>query len=199
MATTNFVDDTTVIVADWLNDVDAHVYNQVTDAHTAANISFSPTGAIAATDVQTALAELDTEKSSTAHDHTVTDLDTTGGSNGQVLTANGSGGSTWTTPASPSLTDFSWLTKTTTYTTADGEGIFADTSGGAWTLTLPATPSAGDRVAIIDYDGSFSSNNLTVGRNGTNIMGSATDLVCDVAYVSFELYYVDATQGWKIR
>jgi len=60
MATTNFVNGT-VVVAEWLNDVDAHVYNQEVDAHAASNLSFSPVGTIAATDVQTAVAEVATD------------------------------------------------------------------------------------------------------------------------------------------
>jgi len=58
MATTNFVNGT-VVEPDWLNDVDAHVYDQVAPAHAAANISVVPTGTIAATTVQAAVAELD--------------------------------------------------------------------------------------------------------------------------------------------
>lgn len=60
MATTNFVDGT-VVQADWLNDVDAHVYDQTTDAHDAANISFVPAGTIVATTVQAAIEEVATE------------------------------------------------------------------------------------------------------------------------------------------
>lgn len=39
------------------------------DAHDASAVSFAPAGAIAATDVQAAIEELDTEKSGTAHTH----------------------------------------------------------------------------------------------------------------------------------
>jgi len=60
MATTTFVDGQTVIEADWLNDVDAAVYTPGTV--TAASIANVPAGNIAATDVQTALNELDTDK-----------------------------------------------------------------------------------------------------------------------------------------
>lgn len=62
MATTNFVDQTTIIEADWCNDVDEHVYDQTTGLHTAANITNVPAGSIAATDIQAAINELDTEK-----------------------------------------------------------------------------------------------------------------------------------------
>jgi len=60
MATTTFVDKETVIEADWLNDVDEHVYDQTTGLHTAANITNVHSGNLAATDVQSALNELQT-------------------------------------------------------------------------------------------------------------------------------------------
>lgn len=41
MTTTNFIDKQTVIVADWLNDVDAHTYDQETTAHQATKINFN--------------------------------------------------------------------------------------------------------------------------------------------------------------
>ena len=45
--------------------------------------------------------------------------------------------------------------KTATFTAANGEGYFANTSGGALTMNLPAG-SAGNIVAISDYNESFS-------------------------------------------
>lgn len=60
MATTNFVNGT-VVQADWLNDVDAHVYDQVLDAHDAANISFVPAGTVTSTTVQAAIEEVSAE------------------------------------------------------------------------------------------------------------------------------------------
>lgn len=65
MSSTNFVDNTTVIYASWLNDVDAHVYDQVAGAHVAANITNTPAGNISSTTVQAAINELDTEKIAT--------------------------------------------------------------------------------------------------------------------------------------
>ena len=92
-----------------------------------------------------------------------------------------------------------WQTtkKTATFTAANGEGYFVDTSGGAVTMNLPSSPSAGNIVAVKDYDGSFSSNNLTIGRGGSPINGgSSVDITIDTDGASIVLVYVDGTQGW---
>jgi|TARA_R100001463_G_scaffold46797_2_gene95460 hypothetical protein len=93
--------------------------------------------------------------------------------------------------------DWQTTKKTATFTAANGEGYFVDTSGGAVTMNLPSSPSAGDIVAFKDYSGDFSTNNLTIGRNGSNLDGSAADKAIDTAHTSMSLVYVDATQGWK--
>jgi len=92
----------------------------------------------------------------------------------------------------------------TTKITADpsnavsGVGYFADTTSAAFTITLPTSPSAGNVVAISDYAGTFLTNNLTVGRNGSNINGSASDYVLAQNNVTAQFIYVDATQGWRV-
>ena len=50
-----------------------------------------------------------------------------------------------------------WCTtaKTSPFTSVSGNGYFLNTSGGAITITLPASPSAGDIVAIKDYLGTW--------------------------------------------
>jgi hypothetical protein len=93
--------------------------------------------------------------------------------------------------------DWDTTKKTASFTAANGEGYFIDTSGGAVTMTLPASPSAGDIVAFKDYSGDFSTNSLTIGRNSSNLDGSAVDAVIDTNHTSMSLVYVDATQGWK--
>ena len=79
-----------------------------------------------------------------------------------------------------------------------GVGYFCDTSSAAFTVTLPAAPSAGAIVALSDYTGTFATNNLTVGRNGSNIRGSATDLILNVNNQTVTLIYVDGTEGWNV-
>ena len=87
--------------------------------------------------------------------------------------------------------------KTTGFTAVNGVGYFCDTSGGAFTMTLPATPSAGNIVALKDYANTFDTNNLTIGRNGSNINGFATNGIISVQGQALTLIYIDATQGWS--
>ena len=91
-----------------------------------------------------------------------------------------------------------WQTtvKTTGFTATAGEGYFCNTTSGAFTVTLPASPSAGDLVGIKDYANTADTNNITIGRNGSNIEGVANDFVITIEGGSITLIYVDATKGW---
>ena len=89
--------------------------------------------------------------------------------------------------------------KTANYTAESGDTVIVNTTSTAWTLTLPPTPAVNDYVGIIDSHGQLSVNNLTVGRNGSNIMSLAEDLTVDTDYSRFNLIYVDATIGWVIQ
>jgi hypothetical protein len=91
-----------------------------------------------------------------------------------------------------------WQTsiKTATFTAASGEGYFCNTSGGAFTVNLPSSPSVGDIVAIKDYGSSFATNSLTIGRGGSNLNGNAADSVRAIDNESLTMVYADATKGW---
>ena len=91
-----------------------------------------------------------------------------------------------------------WKLVSTTYTAINGERIQADTTSAAWSLTLPVTPSAGFLVTVADYAGTFATNNLTVLRNGSKIVGLNEDFICDNANETRTFEYVDATQGWRV-
>ena len=88
--------------------------------------------------------------------------------------------------------------KTTAFTAVSGRGYFVDVSSSALTATLPASPSAGNIVAISDYAKNAATNNITIGRNGSNIQGSASDLVIRRNGVALTLVFVDATKGWIV-
>ena len=68
-----------------------------------------------------------------------------------------------------------------TVTTAEaGKGYFINTFSSAHTINLPSSPSIGDEEAIVDYYGTFGTNNVTVGRGGSNIQGVASDITLNV-------------------
>ena len=106
---------------------------------------------------------------------------------GQLSFSEVSGGTDWQ------------AVKTGTYTAVAGQGVFANTTSGAWTLTLPASPTIGDEVSVIDYAGTFDTNNLTIGRNSQNIQGAAADLVVATERAGFTLAFTDGTQGWLLK
>jgi hypothetical protein len=87
--------------------------------------------------------------------------------------------------------------KTATFTAANGEGYFANTSGGAFTMNLPAG-SAGNIVSVVDYTNTFQTNNLTVAANGSQKIGGVQATVAlDTEGQSVTFVYVDDTEGWK--
>ena len=116
----------------------------------------------------------------------------TKGSASTVLTSDGTDIS-WAAPAASGVT---YVTKTANYTTQDLEGVLANTSGGAFTVTLPASPSAGAQVIVADSGDAFGTNNLTVARNGETIDGSAANLVLDITGVSVQFVYNGST--WRV-
>jgi len=86
--------------------------------------------------------------------------------------------------------------KTSTFTAANGEGYFVNTSGSAFNMNLPAGV-AGAIVSVADYAESFNSNNLTIVPNGTDKIGNLNqNAVLSTEGQSVTLVYVDSTQGW---
>lgn len=106
----------------------------------------------------------------------------------------------------PSLDPTNWVyigatlyvRKTTTYTAASFDKIKASTTAGAWSLTFPASPSDGDQVEILDIDGTFHTNNLTLLVNGGNkIMGFTTSLVLNTQYAHLVFVYDTTNNDWR--
>jgi hypothetical protein len=116
---------------------------------------------------------------------------TAAGTSGQVLTSNGSGAPTWSTATG----GISYTRVTANTTLTNNQGVITDTTGGTFTVTLPATPSSGNQVWIAD-GGSWGTTNLTVGRNGSTIEGTAADLTLDISGVEIQMIYDGTT--WNI-
>jgi hypothetical protein len=88
------------------------------------------------------------------------------------------------------------ILKGISYAANAGEFVIATASG--ITITLPASPSAGDTVTVKDGTGDAAANTFTVARNGENIAASATDLIFDKNYAEITMTYIDGTIGWSV-
>jgi len=90
-----------------------------------------------------------------------------------------------------------YIVKNADYTAVAKDFILIDTSANVVTVTLPASPTNFDVISFLDYTGSFDTNNLTVARNGNNIMGLAEDMTVAVKNNSFDLIFYN--NDWRIK
>jgi len=91
-----------------------------------------------------------------------------------------------------------WTAYTANFTAVAGDRILADTSGGAFTVTLPASPAVGDEIHILDSAASFDNNNLTVARNSKKIQGLTADLTLTTENTGIGLVFMSDTYGWRV-
>ena len=71
-----------------------------------------------------------------------------------------------------------------------------NTTSNTVTATLPASPAAGDAIFFADMGGVYSTNNLTILRNGNSIMGISEDLTMSADGTAFGLCWNGTT--WRI-
>jgi len=114
--------------------------------------------------------------------------------NSTLVTWEGYNGSAWTGLGGGNP----WTSTSSNITIAANDRYFVDTSGGAKTITLPASPQTGDQVSLVDLAGTFDTNNLTIGRNSLKIMGLTEDLVVSTENAGIQLVYSGSTNGWKL-
>jgi hypothetical protein len=86
--------------------------------------------------------------------------------------------------------------KTSGFTAVANEAYPCNTTSSAFTVTLPATPSAGDEIIILDYAGTFDTNALTISPNGNKIEGLTGNQTLNGDREGVRLVYIDSTQGW---
>jgi len=93
-----------------------------------------------------------------------------------------------------------WCTtaKTSPFTAVSGDGYFVNTTSGAVTVTLPASPSAGDIVSLKDYANTWDTNNVTLANNSSKINGVLGCATLSTEDQSVTLIYVDSTKGWRV-
>ncbi len=120
----------------------------------------------------------------------------------------GASGDTITLGSGASQTGFGrtgtvdWQTgsiKTATFTAANGEGYFCNTTSGGFTVNLPAG-SAGAIVSVQDYNNTFDSNALTIAPNGSEKINGGDGggvVALSTEGEGLTLVYIDSTVGWR--
>jgi hypothetical protein len=127
---------------------------------------------------------------SLASDLTFT-LPATDGASGQALVTNGSG------VLSFASAGISWQSvQTTGFTAVSGRAYPCNTTSSAFTVTLPSSASTGDTIILLDYAGTWDTNNLTINPNSNKIFGQTSNVVASKDREGLSLVYVDSTQGW---
>ena len=141
------------------------------------------------------------------------------GTNGEVFP-------TWTTatrPASPVTSQTGWNTtigslenyngtawtavggggagqwqsvQTTGFTAVSGNAYACNTTSAAFTVTLPASPAVGSYIQLVDYAGTWNTNNVTLNPNGLKIAGSTSNVALTINRQAVAIVYIDSTQGW---
>jgi len=99
------------------------------------------------------------------------------GLSGQFVSFDASGNPIASTP---SITQ-SYIYKSGNYIATANQSIAADTSAGAWTLTLPSAPNNGTVITVADAKASWGTNNLTIApSSGSTIQGLVQNFICNV-------------------
>lgn len=89
------------------------------------------------------------------------------------------------------------LTISSNITAVTGYRYFVDTST-ARIITLPANPSVGGEIIVIDSTGTAGTNNITINSNGGKINGTVQDATIDVDGAAASFIYTGATYGWRV-
>ena len=93
--------------------------------------------------------------------------------------------------------DTNYWTITSNTTVTSWSTVMVDTAtSGAFTVTLPASPTQGERIRFIDFKKNCDSAALTIARNGKPIMGDSSDMTVNTEGAAFELMFWDNTSGW---
>ena len=91
----------------------------------------------------------------------------------------------------------SWQSvQTSGFTAVAGNGYPCNTTSAAFTVTLPASPSAGNIITLTDYAGTWQTNNVTLDVNGNKLNSASVNATLSTKRQSISIVYIDSTQGW---
>lgn len=89
------------------------------------------------------------------------------------------------------------LSVSSNITLVAGRRYFVDTTA-ARTLTLPASPTLGQEIIVIDAAGTAGTNNITINSNSGKINGTVQNLTIDVDGAGASLIYTGSAYGWRV-
>jgi len=122
--------------------------------------------------------------------------------NTTLNTLESANGSAWANVGSGSATSsggggVSWqAVQNNSFIAVAGNGYAVNTAIANVTVTLPSSPTIGSLLTFVDYNQSFSSNNLILYPNGNKIQGNTSNVTISTNGQAVNLVYVDATKGW---
>jgi len=88
--------------------------------------------------------------------------------------------------------------RTSSFTAVAGTGYLLDSTSATIDVTLPASPTTGAQITLVDATGGISSNPINILRNGNNIVGQARNTAIILARQGINIVYAGATQGWNL-
>jgi hypothetical protein len=88
-------------------------------------------------------------------------------------------------------------TITSNYTALNNDVVFVNTASSALTVTLPASPTAGSKIKVLDVAANSQNNIITVLGNGYNVSGASAYLI-NTPDSSAEFLFINNTKGWNV-
>jgi len=116
----------------------------------------------------------------------------------EVVTENGIKNYVDSHSSTASGTATEWDLVSSSSQAVEGHGYLVDTSAGEVTLTLPSSPSTGDKISIVDLKGTFDTHKCIVARNSNKIMSLNEDLELINENNSISLVYSNSSEGWRV-
>ena len=158
------------------------------------DIPFAPSGTLVAYDVSAALVGLDETVAAVAG----AKEDSLGNpaSSGYILESTVEGVRSWTARSAACMV--ATAAATTTQAVSNTRYI-CNTSAGTFTLTLPATPAAGECVEVLDAAGTFGTNKLTIASGSNLLAGDSGPLdLTDTNLLLGFIWSGDPLIGWQL-
>ena len=88
----------------------------------------------------------------------------------------------------------------TQLTAEAGKGYFLDTNTGVIEVLLPSSPTRGDTIALVDYGGTFGTNQCIINTGGQLIDStSGPDFKVTTNNAVVEIVYVDSNKGYLVK